>query len=210
MLSFGALILIADVPNLINYPVTNPVTNITTCFLSNTINTANNLIAAFMRIFIPFAIMLTLNLKVIRNLKQSKIRVGVANVTQSGQQTSHRQQLSNKEFRFVVSTLIIDFIFLFFYLPIGVNFFIVIYNLFGTAITSNPVSNAANSFSMTIFQLLAQLHTSLLFFFFIIFNRNFRKELIVLLRLNKLFQSLKPLSSTNLTRTLNMDTIQMH
>lgn len=209
MLSFGALILIADVPNLINYPVTNPVTNITACFLSNTINTTNNLIAAFMRIFIPFAIMLTLNLKVIRNLKQSKIRVGVANVVQSSQQTSHRQ-FSNKEFRFVVSTLIIDFIFLFFYLPIGVNFFIVIYNLFGTAITSNPVSNAANSFSMTIFQLLAQLHTSLLFFFFIIFNRNFRQELIVLLRLNKLFRSLKPLSSTNLTRTLNMNTIQMH
>ena len=201
-----SLIIITNIPNLITYPITDSVTNITTCFMTNTITTINYLIAAFMRSFIPFGVMLTLNLLVIWNLKQSKVRVGVSSVvqiasSQSGQQTS--RQFSNKEFRFMVSTLIIDFIFLFFYLPLGVNFGVVTYNLFGTSITSNPVSNAAYNLASNIIQLLALSHTSALFFVFMIFNRNFRKEIIVLLRLNKLFPSLNHNSTTKLSRTLN-------
>ena len=204
MLVFLALIIITNIPNLITYPVTDPVTNITTCFSTNTVTTINYLIAAFMRSFIPFGIMLTLNLLVIWSLKQSKVRVGVSSVVQSGQQTSHRQ-FSNKEFRFMVSTLIIDFIFLFFYLPLGVNFGVVTYNLFGTSITSNPVSNAAYNLASNIIQLLALSHTSALFFVFIIFNRNFRNEIIDLLRLNILFPSLNHNSTAKFSRTLNKD-----
>ena len=209
MMAFLALILITNIPNLVNYPVTNPVTNISACYTSSTMTITNYIIACFMRAFIPFTVMLILNLIVIWNLKNSKIRVGVSNVvqiaSQSGQQS---RQFSNKEFRFMVSTLIIDFIFLFFYLPLGINYGIATYNLFSTSLTSDPVWNAAFTLFSTLSQLLALSHTSFLIFVFIIFNRNFRNEIIYLLRLNVLFPSLNLESSTNMSRTLNKDLSQ--
>ena len=210
MLVFLSLIIITNIPNLISYPVTDPITNITSCFSTNAVDTTNYLIAAFMRFYIPFALMLTLNLKVIWNLKQSKIRVGVVQTVSQPQSQSGQRQFSSKEFRFTVSTLIIDCIFLFFYLPLGVNFFIVIYNLFGTSITSDPVSNAAYNLASNSIQLLALAHTSVLFILFIVFNRNFRNEIIVLLGLNKLFSSLNNhVSNTKLSRTLKKDPSRM-
>lgn len=207
MIGLLALILITNMTNLMSYPTTNTRDgrNNTFCSTSNDVSIATSLIANLMRIFIPFIIMLTLNLLVIFGLKKSKIRVGVSNVMQiaakSGQQPSRR--FTNKEFKFTVSTLIIDFIFLFFYLPLGVAFIIQTYNLFSTSLTSDPIGNAAYGLFNNVSQLFALAHTSVLIFLFIIFNRYFRAELILLLRLHKIFPTLKPESTTNLTRLNN-------
>jgi hypothetical protein len=207
MLVFLALILITNFTNLITYPVTITFanTNFTYCYMSNNLSIATYLISVLMRVFVPFGIMLSLNLIVIWTLKQSKIRVGVSNVVQIASSISGQEsrQFTNKEFRFMVSTLIIDFIFLFFYLPLAVNYGIATYNLFSTSLTSDPVWYAAFNLFSTLAQLLAMAHTSVLFIVFVIFNRNFRNELIVWLRLNRLLKSLQSENNTNMTRMVN-------
>ena len=205
MLSCLGLILIVNMTNLMTYPVTSS-SNKTSCSMSNDISIATNLIANVMRVFIPFGLMLTLNILIIYRLKQSKIKVGVSNVMQIASQQQSKQterQLTNKEFRFMVSTLIIDFVFLFFYLPMGVSYIIATYNQFNTSITGDSYSNAVYNLFNNISQLIAMAHTSVLFFVFVIFNRYFRLELIYLLRLQKLFPSLQSEGSTNATRLLN-------
>jgi hypothetical protein len=215
MLACLALILITNMTNLMTYPGVST-SNYTSskCTTTNDVNISTNLIANLMRVFIPFGLMLTLNLLVIYRLKQSKIKVGVSNLIQvaSKLQNSSNQpyhQITNKEFRFMVSTLIIDFVFLFFYLPLGVNYGIATYNLFSTSLTSNSLWNAAYNLFSQVTQMLAISHTSMLIFVFLIFNRNFRIEFILLFRLYKLFPSLQPDSSTNQTRTVNIDASQM-
>ena len=215
MLACLALILITNMTNLMTYPgVSTSNYTSSTCTTTNDVNIATNLIANLMRVFIPFGLMLTLNLLVIYRLKQSKIKVGVSNLIQvaSKLQNSSNQpyhQITNKEFRFMVSTIIIDFVFLFFYLPLGVNYGIATYNLFSTSLTSNSLWNAAYNLFSQVTQMLAISHTSMLIFVFLIFNRNFRIEFILMFRLYKLFPSLQPDSSTNQTRTVNIDASQM-
>ena len=205
-----ALILITNMTNLMTYPVTNA-NNVTSCFTASDVSIATSLIATMMRIFIPFLLMLGLNLLVIYRLKQSKIRVGIANVIQLDTQSRQQQQqpsrqLTRKEFKFTVSTLIIDFLFLFFYLPLGVAFVVQIYNLFNNSLSSYPVGNAVYNLFSNLSQIFALAHTSALFFIFIVFNRNFRTELFDLLRVYKFFPQFKPENTTNQTRVANNQT----
>ena len=203
MLGFLAFILLADMTNLLTYPVTNA-KNVTSCFVASDVTLATNLLANLMRVFIPYALMLTMNLLVIFRLKNSKVRAGAANATlQATGNSRASRQLSNKEFKFTVSTLIIDFVFLFFYLPIGIVFIIATYNLFGTSITSDPVSNAIYNFISNITQMLALSHTSALFAIFVIFNQYFRNELIILFRLNRVFPTANSETSIKITRVRN-------
>lgn len=202
MLGFLAFILLADMTNLLTYPVTNA-KNVTSCFVATDVTLATNLLANLMRVFIPYGLMLTMNLLVIWRLKSSKVRAGVANTLQVTGNSRASRQLSNKEFKFTVSTLIIDFVFLFFYLPIGIVFIIATYNLFGTSITSDPVSNAIYNFISNITQMLALSHTSALFVIFVIFNQYFRNELIILFRLNRVFPSTNSETSIKITRVRN-------
>lgn len=200
MLGFLAFILLADMTNLLTYPVTNA-KNVTSCFVAIDVTLATNLLANLMRVFIPYGLMLTMNLLVIWRLKSSKVRAGLANATlQVTGNSRTSRQLSNKELKFTVSTLIIDFVFLFFYLPIGIVFIIGTYNLFGTSITSDPVSNAIYNFISNITQMLALSHTSALFVIFVIFNQYFRNELIILFRLNRVFPSVNSETSIKVTR----------
>ena len=216
MLACLSLILITNMTNLMTYPTnstsssrnytSSSSTTATSCGMTTEVSIATNLIANLMRVFIPFGLMLTLNLIVIYCLKQSKVKVGVSNIMQIASQLQNKQserQLTNKEFRFMISTLIIDFVFLIFYLPVGVSFAIVTYNQFSTSITGDSYSNAVFTFFNNMTQLFAMAHTSVLIFIFIIFNRYFRLELIFLLRLHKLFPTLQPEGSTNATRLLN-------
>ena len=184
MASLLVLILISQIPTLITYPVIDS-NNSTSCFMEAGVKMASTLCLNLMRIFIPFGIMLTLNLIVIWRLKQSKRRVNAASI-QSGSSQQTNRQLVNKKSRFSVSTLIIDFIFLFFYLPMGVSYAIQIYNLYSTSLTSDRVVNASYQLFTNICLMLSLAHTSSLFFVFVIFNRFFRAELIVLFRLIKI------------------------
>ena len=206
MLCFLAFILIINVTNLITYSVTDA-NNITSCFISNGISIATSINTNLTRVFIPFVFMLTLNLLVIWRLKSSKIRVGVVNVLQiaaSQQNGQFHKQMTNREFRFTISTLLIDFVFLFCYFPLEVNIGIQLYNLFGDSITGSPIATAVLNVFTSVAQVMALGHTAVLFFVFVIFNRNFRNELIMLFRLYKIFPALQPQDNTTmLTRIMN-------
>lgn len=204
---FLAFILIINVTNLITYSVTDA-NNITSCFISNGISIATSINTNLTRVFIPFVFMLTLNLLVIWRLKSSKIRVGVVNVLQiaaaSQQNGQFHKQMTNREFRFTISTLLIDFVFLFCYFPLEVNICIQLYNLFDDSITGSPIASAVLNVFTSVAQVTALGHTAVLFFVFVIFNRNFRNELIMLFRLYKIFPALQPQDNTTmLTRIMN-------
>lgn len=204
---FLAFILIINVTNLITYSVTDA-NNITSCFISNGISIATSINTNLTRVFIPFVFMLTLNLLVIWRLKSSKIRVGVVNVLQiaaaSQQNGQFHKQMTNREFRFTISTLLIDFVFLFCYFPLEVNICIQLYNLFDDSITGSPIASAVLNVFTSVAQVMALGHTAVLFFVFVIFNRNFRNELIMLFRLYKIFPALQPQDNTTmLTRIMN-------
>ena len=206
MFGFLAFILIINVTNLITYSVTDA-NNITSCFISNSISIATSINTNLTRVFFPFALMLTLNLLVIWRLKSSKIRVGVVNVLQiaaSQQNGDYQKQMTNREFRFTISTLLIDFVFLFCYFPLEVNIGIQLYNLFDDSITGSPIASAVLNVFTSVAQVMALGHTAVLFFVFVIFNRNFRNELVMLFRLYKIFPALQPTDNTTvLTRIIN-------
>ena len=167
--------------------------NATVCTQSSIANLVTNLISNLMRVFIPFTVMVILNLLVVRNLKKSKSRVGAANVAQiASQNNQNGRQISNRQFRFMVSTLIVDFMYLIFYLPIAVSLTVTTNNMFSNSLTSDPVANEMYNIYSSLAQMFALGHSSVLFFLFLIFNRIFRVELIILLRLDKMFTSLKP------------------
>ena len=171
--------------------------NVTVCTQSSIANLVTNLISNLMRVFIPFTVMVILNFLVARNLKKSKSRVGqIANVTQIASQllqnNQNGRQISNRQFRFMVSTLIVDFMYLIFYLPIAVSLTVRTYDMFSNSLTSDPVANGMFSIYSSLAQMFALGHSSVLFFLFLIFNRIFRAELIILLRLDKILPTLKP------------------
>lgn len=204
MLVCLVLILVTNMTNLMTYPALDS-NNATYCFMTNNLNVVTNLIAVFMRFLIPYIIMLAFNLLVIYRLKHSKIRASFSNSIRSGSGSQEQplRQLTNKQFRFIVSTLIIDFLFLFFYFPLGVNYAIATYNLFCTSITSDMFSNAVFNLFSNLTQLLALAHTSVLFLIFVVFNRIFRTEFIVLLRIDKFFPTLVSENTPNTNRINN-------
>lgn len=196
MVSLLALILISQIPTLLTYPVTNA-NNITSCFISTQAKTASTLCLNLMRIFIPFGIMLTLNLIVIWRLKQSKRRVNATNVIQSGSSQQTNRALGKKELRFAVSTLLIDFVFLVFYLPMGADYIIQIYKLYNNSLTSDQVIRASYQIYTNTCLMLSLAHTSALFFVFVIFNRYYRVELFTLFRLDRFFSNQQITSTGN-------------
>lgn len=130
--------------------------------------------------------MITFNLVVFRRLRKSKIRVGVANVTQIGQQPNQPGVISNKEYRFFMSTLFIDITFFVFYTPLGA--FITLWSV----VTINPsgfdsVSTAMIFLLFSTAQILTLIYSMCSFFIFAVFNRYFRGEVIAVLRLRRFF-----------------------
>ena len=205
MVSLLVLILISQIPTLLTYPVTNA-NNITSCFTSTQAKTASTLCLNLMRIFIPFGIMLTLNLIVIWRLKQSKRRVNATNVIQTGSSQQTNGVLGKKELRFAVSTLLIDFVFLVFYLPMGADYIIQIYKLYNNSLTSDPVISASYQIYTNTCLMLSLAHTSALFFVFVIFNRYYRVELFILFRLNRFFSNQQITSTGNSKLTMDNST----
>lgn len=145
----------------ISYPVYSPIvtinnssTNLTqkTCNFINSIVILNNFIALFMRVYLPFLIMIVLNLLSIRNLKQSRLRSNKFShqmasgksqtINSNCKNNKKRVKMSSIEYRFTVSNLALDFIFLGFYLPIVVFYTLVIVDTFAN-IFQNDISKTA-------------------------------------------------------------------
>lgn len=177
----------------------------TYCTQSSDANIATSVLTIVSRIYLPFAFMLTFNLIVLRRLRQSKIKVGVANVTQIGQQRSQPGQLTNKDYKFIISTLFIDITFFVFYTPLAA--FITLFSL--TTIYTNlldPVTYAWTYLFYSATQNLALIYSVASFFIFAVFNRYFRGEVIAVLRLKRFFptvfnEDISVLNATSLKNT---------
>ena len=178
----GAFLLLAaaNVPSLL--PYTDSSGN---CITTNDIETARNIQTILFRVYIPFALMLVMDVIVFKRLRHSKRRVAVM-----GQQN----QISNREYNFMISTIYIDLSFVVFYTPAAVHLSITIVDLFvdWDTLMGTVINILYNCSILTAF-----LYSVQTFFMFFILNRYFRNEVISILRLNKLFSKFNQTSVGN-------------
>lgn len=133
-----------------------------------------------MRVYIPFALMFSLNMVIISRLQKSKRNIGQVNQIING-----NKQISNKERMFKIKTVIMDFTFLVFYMPVAVNLTLNIVNLNDTITKDVYLDAILNNLFANLSTLLAYSYSVALIFIFLIFNKYFRDELLILLRLSR-------------------------
>jgi hypothetical protein len=165
-----ALVLITNATNLITFPQTRMIDanrTTTSCTTSRAIRILTPIIAMLMRIYLPFLIMIILNTVILLKFLESKKK---ANMNRN----------TKKEYRFALITLSMDVSFLVFYLPIAVNLTLIALDE-ALSIINTPLSDAVFSLYGNIAQLIAISYHALFFFFNIIFNKLFRRELVFML-----------------------------
>ena len=142
-----------------------------------------------MRIYIPFVFMVTFNMIVLSRLHKSKHNVHASvHVAQQRNFSTKQSQIFNKEFRFKMTTIIIDFIFLVFYTPMAVNLTFGIVDMINASISTDPLSNVTiNTLFSSIATCLTFAYSVAMSFMFFIFNHVFRREFFNMLYLNQLF-----------------------
>ena len=153
-----------------------------------TINVFVEMILSYLVQFcIPYVIMVTLNIKVILRLRQSKRRAGLNN---SVRQMNSTNSITNKGTRFTITTILIDIIFLVFHLPqtLLISYEIVIFYIINMNIYHGWVFYMCVDFST----FLSLSYSAVLVIMFIVFNRIFRKELVIFFRLEKLINFISP------------------
>lgn len=131
-----------------------------------------NIVNPFVKFYVPYLIMVGLNIKVVLRLRQSK--------KQASRGIQKRGTLSNVS-KFTVSTILIDLIYLVFKAPL--TFFQIYSNVY-RAITGHFVTE---SFDLiwNVFLEFPITYSALLVFIFILFNRLFRKEILSFFRFNR-------------------------
>ena len=139
--------------------------------------------------------MLALNLIVFRRLRRSKAKVGL-NVASQQKQS---QNLSRKEYKFIVSALFIDLVFVLYYTPIAVYISIWVANLDQLS-SWESLSQAVFDFYFNMSHLFMFLYSVSTIFIFVVFNSYFKQELIDLFRLRRLFSNI---FTNNLTLTIS-------
>ena len=148
---------------------------------------AEIIISYLVKLVIPYLIMVTLNIKVILRLRQSKKRFS------SSRQTNQANLSTDKGTRFTITTILFDLIFLIFNFPDTVvnSYAMFLYFLFDKKMNLGPVFKICDDFAL----LLSFSYSAVLIIMFIIFNRIFRKELVK--KLNNIFYSTFINSSSN-------------
>ena len=144
----------------------------------------DKIISYIIKFFIPYVTMVALNIKVILRLKQSKRRAGLNNLAR---QTNSANSATDKGARFTITTILIDVIFLVFNLPyilISLYFFCSMYLGFFSFELSIMFTSFGNLIPLSYYAALVLM--------FLIFNRIFRKELVIFLRLEKLANIIYP------------------
>lgn len=192
MLGTLALLVVANMPNLLSYP--QFFGRFAFCTISNDVTVAANVLAILFRAYIPFGLMLAFDIIVLKRLRKSKRRIAV---TQMGQR-KQPGQISNKEYNFIVSTILIDIAFLLFYTPIAAYISMTVADVY---VNWDRLATAAINLLYSCAMLTAYLYSVWLLVIFFIFNRYFRNEVYTVLRLNKVFpdlnQSVMETGSTN-------------
>lgn len=131
-------------------------------------NMIHGYIEILMSVFIPYMIILLLDIMVIVRLRRSRVKIG-------SRQTANNR---SRSFRFMVNTILIDLIYLIFILP----------NLILDVLYFIKYDRYSKLF--VVFAVFAQLkiYCKLFFVLFFIFNRIFRQEFISIFKSNRFFR----------------------
>ena len=144
--------------------------------MSNEIFIFTNLLRLSLQLFIPYSIMVILDLIAIIRLRKVKVSL-------SDRQNSHLNTL-NKSSSFTRNTILIDLIYLIFNLPSTIlDTYFTIQALFPNMFIAPPFWQ----YMFEIFLLFPYFYASLLFLVFIVFNRIFRTEFIAILNQQRCF-----------------------
>lgn len=122
--------------------------------------------------------MVVLDIFVLIRLRKSKQKVG-AIVVNGHNQSKQKGQMTLKEYKFFKSTITIDFIFLAFYLPVGISFAINVVNLFYTSSnlsTNGTLESSILTFYSNVSQLFNYSYIIVVVLVSLSFNHLFRKE----------------------------------
>jgi hypothetical protein len=211
MLAILIVLALANMANLITYNSDNGnLGSNTTCTISYQAGVASNILTIILRTYLPFGLMLFFNVNVYRNLKNSKARsksIAVKLRSMSSQlsqvpsqKSMANNQMSNRQYNFIVSTLFIDLTFIIFYTPIVAHVTITTINLF---VKWDKFSGYVFGLYYFIALLCSYLYCIVILFIFVIFNRYFRNEIIELLRLRKIWPNLDQTIIVDSTSTVN-------
>jgi len=127
------------------------------------------LIDILIRSFIPCLIIMVLDIMVILRLRRSKSELGAS------------QQRRSKSSRFTINTIINDLIFLIFNIP----YILVVYSYFSPIDLKIKIISA-----LTVIRLLSNIYSHLFFILFLVFNRIFRHEFILIFTHNSCFNTI--------------------
>jgi hypothetical protein len=169
----------------ITYPIYKIVNNQTVqtgCTpLSAGVKSATDLFHIFFRVAIPMGLMIIFDACVFARLRKSKNNVHTNNLLNENNAKQPRQkgQMSLREYKFLMSTMVIDVVFFAFHMLIVGTFGITVVNLFYTTssiATRGTMENAIFLFFFNLSQLLGYAYVVVVFFASLAFNNLFRKE----------------------------------
>ena len=199
MIGIIAFVLITNMSNLFTLDSAVPSSNKLFVYCNMTIESsvASILSLVIIRTYLPFILMLTLNIIVFIRLRRSKLRVTSHNTSSHSNQantsvTTHLSHtrliphLTNKQTKFIVSTLFIDLTFVVFYTPLTAYFSISISSIINMNANWDPLNTAYIELFSNITQLFAYAYSVSLFFIFVLLNRYFRQEFIDFFRFQRI------------------------
>ena len=157
-------------------------------YMSFKVATINYYIDNCIRFYIPFLIMVIVDIMVIIRLKKSRTLFN----QRQNRQVSHT---ANRSSRFTRNTILIDLIYLIFNIPsTSYGTYMIIYCTLFFVGTEIYLPSPYYELFLTFLPLFSFFYLTLIFLLFIAFNRIFRAEFITLFRLQKI---LKMVTSTN-------------
>ena len=173
-------IMICNIPNMLRslketqfqIRINNTLANRTLwiCTFSDELTLATDILSTIVRTYLPFVLISTFNLILVKELFLSKVNLKMKN--------------QRKEIQFTIVVLLISIAFFLFNSPISIVF--IINNLFRFNESVRPFINSQLlSFVLNITTNLAYWYQCLNFFFNLMFNSLFRDEVLIILRIKK-------------------------
>ena len=171
-MALSAMVLILNSMLFIEHSKTEIQNNRTVYISNKKVTLVKNILNPLVKFYIPYFIMVGLNIKVVLRLRESK--------KQASSGIRRRGTLTNLS-KFTVSTILIDLIYLIFKAPL--TFFQIYSNVY-RAVTGHFVTE---SFDLiwNVFLEFPITYSALLVFIFILFNRLFRNEILSFFRFNR-------------------------
>lgn len=184
LLILGIFIILALV-NFPNFFFYLPPKQGSTCTANPQLSVITDLIAILFRTVIPLAVMIVLDVLIIRKMRASS------------KLSSKRMSFSQKEHDFTIAVLAYDVFFLITSLPITVYLIVNSVLAYSGVLKSDPVLAAGYNLFYGVVLNFSHCKQALMFFMNIAFNKLFRREIFSLLRLKTMSSSIQPLDLTN-------------